>query len=366
MTRILVGLTTWAAIAGCSDKKQDSDWLQQLAGEQQEFATPSPSNKIAFPQDHAPHKNYRQEWWYLTANLEAESGEKFATQWTLFRVGKDKRHWYFAHAALADTRRHLSAFRDGREAMGNVRVETQPFSATIDDWSWLSTADFLPANLSYGSHSSLAVGQKLSQEQTKKQGIKPWRVDLKLTGPGHFYLQGDKGFSKKHPQLDIASHYYSQPFIDVSGSILWQGQRLRVSGSAWFDREWGSQVLAPDQQGWDWFSLRLDKDTALMVYRIRSDRQDMLYGSLMHRDGRIETLTAQQIKLTVALDKKDADDVYPQEFIIEIIHKAIDLNIKLVNKDQTMRFGFEYFEGMVSFDGSHQGVGFVEMTGYRR
>ena len=29
-----------------------------------------------------------------------------------------------------------------------------------------------------------------------------------------------------------------------------------------------------------------------------------------------------------------------------------------------MRFGIEYFEGMVTFSGSHQGKGFVEMTGY--
>jgi predicted secreted hydrolase len=30
-----------------------------------------------------------------------------------------------------------------------------------------------------------------------------------------------------------------------------------------------------------------------------------------------------------------------------------------------MRFGIEYFEGMVTFTGSHQGRGFLEMTGYQ-
>ena len=182
-------------------------------------------------------------------------------------------------------------------------------------------------------------------------------------GEDSFYLQGEQGFSQKHASLNAASHYYSQPFIELSGRIFWQGKWQKVTGSAWFDREWSSQGVAPDQQGWDWFSLHLTKDLALMVYRIRSKTQEYIYGSLMHTDGTIETLNDKQINLTT---QHLAQSIYPESFKLKLEEHNIDIEVKIVNNKQIMSFGFEYFEGMVTFDGSHQGAGFVEMSGYKR
>ena len=56
-------------------------------------------------------------------------------------------------------------------------------------------------------------------------------------------------------------------------------------------------MLGQDQQGWDWFSLRLNPELALMVYRIRSNNKDFIYARLMHDNGDIETLTPDDIKL---------------------------------------------------------------------
>src|SRR5258708_6422748 len=30
-----------------------------------------------FPRDHGPHPEYRQEWWYVTGNLDSTGGERF-------------------------------------------------------------------------------------------------------------------------------------------------------------------------------------------------------------------------------------------------------------------------------------------------
>ncbi len=326
--------------------------LKAMADSQEQYTLAAPDIPISFPRAHFPHKAYRHEWWYLTANLTTSSGQRFATQWTLFRIGMNKRHWYFAHAALADTIEHLAEFRQGREELGNVGFTTSPFSASIDDWSWQSTAELLPAQLSYGT-----------PRYTEGEQIESWQVKLSLSGTPPYYLQGVEGFSQKHSVEKIASHYYSHPFIDVQGDIYWQGQWQSVTGKAWFDREWGSQMLAQDQQGWDWFSLRLTQDLALMIYRIRSDQDDFLYGSLMHRDGIIETLSARDI----ALQSLESEGViYPEGFRLKVAPHGIDLNVAVINNKQIMRFGIEYFEGMVSFTGSHAGEGFVEMTGYSR
>ncbi len=345
-------------LTGCEQQaKPEDNPLARIAETDDRYQLPQAGNKIKFPEDHSPHKSYRHEWWYLTANLQTESGQSMATQWTLFRTSVGQRHWYFAHGTLADKDRHLSAFRHGREEFGNVTFTTEPFSAQIDDWLWQSATDLLPATLQYGDPFN---------------ATEPWQAELSLTDenskalrPGikpHFFLQGDQGFSRKHASLHIASHYYSQPFIDVLGRVFWQGKWQSVSGKAWFDREWGSQMLAADQQGWDWFSLRLDQNTALMVYRIRSNIKGYVYGNLMYRNGSSQALDSEQITLNSITDK---DGAYPKGFKLIIDHAGVDIEIKIVNRKQINRFGIEYFEGMATFTGSHQGEGFVEMTGYQ-
>jgi predicted secreted hydrolase len=124
-------------------------------------------------------------------------------------------------------------------------------------------------------------------------------------------------------------------------------------------------MLAPDQQGWDWFSLRLDNNTALMVYRIRSEQRDYLYGSVMKQGGDIRTLSEIDVNLVEVKKAGRADGKYPQSFKLSIIKEGIDIDVNVVNPNQVMRFGIEYFEGMVTFSGSHQGEGFLEMTGYQ-
>ena len=377
-TLLTVILGICAFLNSCSDdnsKKRDP--LKGLADSSSQFEKPSINNVITFPAAHAPHKTYQQEWWYLTANLKTEDGQSLATQWTLFRRGVEQKHWYFAHAALADSKQHLSAFRNAREKLAHVTSNTQPFLAEIDDWRWQSSGDLLPAKLSYGSIVKGSIIKrstvKGSVENNSAINVNPnqddipvedgyWHVNLNLNSEIPFFLQGEKGFSKKHHTLNIASHYYSQPFIDVSGEVYWQGKLQKVTGKAWLDREWGSQMLADDQEGWDWFSLRLNEDTALMVYRIRSDQQDYVYGSLMQSNGEIQTLSASEIKLT---ERSKTSSAYPQSFSIEIAKEGIKLDVNVVNNKQIMRFGIEYFEGMLTFSGSHEGDGFLEMTGYR-
>ncbi len=53
------------------------------------------------------------------------------------------------------------------------------------------------------------------------------------------------------------------------------------------DREWSSQPLAPDQTGWDWFSLHLNSGEKLMLYRLRQkDGRSNLFGNWIEPDGR--------------------------------------------------------------------------------
>jgi predicted secreted hydrolase len=362
---ILILLLLWLVVVANENNNVNRNLLKELADDPQQlqkqylqYKQASPTNEINFPQAHWPHKDYRHEWWYLTANLTSETGQRFATQWTLFRTAINNQHWYFAHAALADEQQHFAEFREGREELGTVKLVNTPFSVVINDWTWQSTEQLFPAQLTYGSPKYALQNTNLNDKNAQQ---KNWQANLSLSTSEPFYLQGDNGFSAKHQSENIASHYYSQPFIEVIGDIYWQGSWQKVSGSAWFDREWGSSMLAEDQQGWDWFSLRLNKDQALMVYRIRSKQQNFIYGNLMNSNGSSQPLTISDIELKGGIM---GNTEYPESFTLTLEQMGIDLNIKIINENQVMRFGIEYFEGMVTFTGTHTGEGFVEMTGY--
>jgi len=62
------------------------------------------------------------------------------------------------------------------------------------------------------------------------------------------------------------------------------------------DREWSSQILAPDQKGWDWFSLHLSDGSKVMLFRLRGNLT-YLSGNWIMPNGDTTALTANEIKL---------------------------------------------------------------------
>ena len=51
------------------------DAYQLLRSDPAGYASVEPDKGLSFPTDHLPHKAFKIEWWYLTANLKNESGE---------------------------------------------------------------------------------------------------------------------------------------------------------------------------------------------------------------------------------------------------------------------------------------------------
>ena len=123
--------------------------------------------------------------------------------------------------------------------------------------------------------------------------------ELSVVNKGELVLHGDKGYSKKHPAEDRASYYFSAPFLQLQGTLVVDGETLKVSGEGWYDREWSSSMLSAEQQGWDWFSIHLDDGSALMAAQIRAkDKKAYSFGSRSWPDGRVIPLNSEEIYLT--------------------------------------------------------------------
>ncbi|MBY4894310.1 iron ABC transporter permease [Rhodobacteraceae bacterium N5(2021)] len=320
------------------------------------FAVPEPDPIFAFPQDHGPHPDYRIEWWYLTATLQSADGTDYGIQWTLFRSAlapQTSADWtspqiFMGHAGLTTADAHFSAERLGRGGIGQAGVTADPFRAYIDDWEMVSTAQDGNA---YDALSLTARGAAFA-------------YDLALQATGPLIFHGDAGYSVKSAQGQ-ASYYYSQPFYSVSGTLTLPSGPVEVTGNAWLDREWSSQPLSETQNGWDWFSLQLPDGARLMAFALR-DTTDMPFTSATYiaPDGTTQAYGDGAITLTPLSTTDVGGREIPTEWRVEFPDRGIDITTSPLNPQSWMDTSFPYWEGPITFTGTHAGRGYLEMTGY--
>jgi predicted secreted hydrolase len=319
---------------------------------------------LVFPQDHGIHPEQGIEWWYLTANLKSDTGETFGVQWTLFRTlmpSELQSQWwdnnlYFAHFAMQHKQEHVAFERFSRASQ--AKVTSLPFNAAIDDWQLSSiNTDFLPLHLT------------ASQEN--------YNVSLTLSdSPVTFH--GDKGYSQK-TQSGHASYYYSYPFLKVEGNVNFAGKEYKVTGNAWYDREWSASLLDSSQLGWDWFSLvdsqssnqssnqssKQSSKKGLMLFCIRGDgqRYDYCSGTRIAASGEARAIAKENIKLSVIDTVTLKGREYPSKWQVELPNEPIII-IESITKDSRNQLTVPYWEGRVKVSGGFNGKGYAELTGY--
>lgn len=334
--------------------------------------------QLVFPRDHGAHRDYRTEWWYVTANLDTADGARFGVQLVFFRQALAARagdatprtaalatdEVILAHAAVTDVRgrRFVAEERLARGACGLGGVQgpapKQPFEVVCADWSLRASANgdgFLPIALRAG-------GDRFA-------------FTLELQPGKPLVLQGDRGLSQKSSEPGNASNYYSLTRLPIAGELTVDGARHAVRGDAWVDREWSTSALGADQVGWDWFSLQLDDGCELMWYRLR--RRDgsvdpWSRGSFVARDGTLTPLGPNDVEAE-PLDRWRADDggaEYPARWRLRGRGAVpFELEVVPVLPDQELRVLVRYWEGAVDVRGTRAGSavggrGYLEMTGY--
>jgi len=380
------------SVFGRNVYEQNDDSNDALASNMGKKA--DPDYRMSFPQDHGTHDQFDIEWWYLTANLQDEAGDPYGLQWTLFRfknprpsssqaeannsssslknspvtlnestVSLDKK-WhndqiYMAHASIHSLDTHWFSEKFARGGVGNAGLTALPLNLFIDDWQWLNSdgdIGLFPSTLTFSATDTSKPNAEASATFTLNQ-----------TGP--LVQHGDNGFSVKS-NSGHASHYYSAPFISIEGELTQAIDTvttapIKLKGQAWFDQEWTSQLLDTGTQGWDWLSLHLDDGNKIMAFRMRLKNQDdYVTGSYITSTGEQITLQPGDLTLRPVSVKKVDGRQLPLIWKLMIPSKKIDLTISTLKDKQWNNAAVPYYEGMVKIEGSHGGVGFLELTGY--
>jgi predicted secreted hydrolase len=329
-----------------------------LGTEADGYARVTPGKTFTFPADHGPHPEFRIEWWYITANLTDSGGAAYGAQWTLFRQalapdaqqeGWANQQIWMAHAAVtrADTHRTSETFARG--GVGQADVTAEPFVAWIDSWTMRGAAGFNPKSVS--PLDLTAAGKDFS-----------YAFHLEADRP--LVLQGDGGYSRKSAH-EQASYYYSQPFLEVTGHLTIEDKSAAITGKAWMDREWSSQPLSADQTGWDWFALHFASGEKLMLYRMRQkDGDNYASGTWIEANASTRQLEPADIQMTPKTTVEIEGHKLPVEWQIAIPSARLAIETVPLNPRAWMGTRFAYWEGPITFHGSHTGVGYLELTGY--
>ena len=329
---------------------------------QRRYPGVAPGPALSFPRDHGSHPDYRTEWWYVTAWVRDADGDDLGIQVTFFRnrpdVAEDNpsafapRQLVFAHAAIADPRhgrlRHDQ--RAARAVFDLAGAATETTRAWIGDWSLALDGDAYTARIV----------------------ARDFALDLVFRSTQPLLVQGDRGYSRKGPQPQQASWYYSRPQLAVTGSVE-VGARVRaVGGRAWLDHEWSSEVMAPDAVGWDWIGVNLDDGGALMAFRMRDRAGAALWagGAVRYADGSTEILAPEKVRFEPGRrwTSPRTGIAYPVQFALRA--GGVECTVVALFDDQELdaraSTGTVYWEGAVRVarGGRRAGVGYLELTGY--
>ncbi|MCL6414427.1 hypothetical protein MIB92_02075 [Aestuariirhabdus sp. Z084] len=373
---LTLALTVLAALlwSGLPNDDQSPDLTEQnspltslLGGLEPEepFPQVSAPRPFDFPADHLEHPEYQNEWWYFTGHLKevGQDDYQYGFQFTLFRHAlapprPDDTDWasnqiYMGHLALTDftTGRHMATEIFSRKGPDLAGTALQPPQVWVKHWRIQSQQNdrWLPLMLE-------ANAPEL-----------PLKLALTATSQIPPVLQGIEGYSPKSPAT--ASYYYSYTHLEIFGTLSTDNKHeTHVTGQAWFDHEWSSSYLESDQKGWDWFSLQLDNGMALMLFEIRSPVPELNTRTVTLTDanGQKIPLTPSDVETSVTKHwQSPSGRNYPAQWRLRIPSQQMDVIITPRVADQEMRLTVVYWEGAVQVKGTHQGVGYVELSGYQ-
>jgi predicted secreted hydrolase len=318
--------------------------------------------RLEFPRDHGAHPDFRTEWWYITGHVRDRTQREFGFQVTFFRsrpaVADNNtsrfapRQLILAHAALADPRhgrlRHDErAARAAFDLAGAAEDDTRVW---VGDWTLTRSGDHYAAKIE----------------------ARDFSLALRCVATEPPLLQGDAGFSRKGPQPQQASHYYSRPQLAVSGSFGAGGVLQEVRGAAWLDHEWSSEIMAPSAVGWDWLGVNLDDGGALMAFVMRDGSGAPLWGAAMLRDaqGRTTTAAPGEVRFVAQRHWRSPRTGTSYPVALELIVGEQRYRVEPLFDDQELdaraSTGTVYWEGAVRLIAGSAAIGrgYLELTGY--
>jgi predicted secreted hydrolase len=329
-----------------------------------------PGYSYHFPIDDYSHDGFRFEWWYYTGNLNNEKDHPFGYQLTFFRIGLEDvnpganpsswniDHLYFAHLTISDIHNKKFHFfeRINRKGVNNAGASSDQLHVWNENWR-------------------LTSKNKTHHLQAIEKGT---GLDLKLTPTKNRVFHGKDGVSKKGSGFGNASHYFSFPRMQTTGKVFLKGKEISVTGTSWMDHEFSSNQLNDNLVGWDWFSIKLNNETELMLYQLRDKnggKDPHSSGTLVSPDGKTQHILNEEFVITPKKfwTSPHTKAIYPASWALKLPDGLLNVTPDFPDQElyNLRSISGSYWEGSVTIKGRLQGKqvsgkGYVELVGYEK
>jgi predicted secreted hydrolase len=311
------------------------------------------SRELQFPADHGPHFDTNNEWWYFTGLASDAGGRSLGFEFTIFkrRVMGTKDFAYLGHIAVSDP---------GTQDYAYTETLTRPPVAGIAEGiPAISITDF---SLNFTDNHTIFISARSDNAS----------LDLALTPPGDALLHGRDGTITMGDGLP--SFYYSFTDLATAGSIIFKGREYTITeGRTWMDHQWGDFTAFGII--WDWFSLRLNDGSSLMLFHFRTIMGRTARTSWTYRSASGEVTRGSAFSMQAHRTYTDAAGAcsFPLDWTIAIPGLHAEFTVLPLFDNQVFYSAMtpDYWEGLCSVRGSISGIpaagsAYAELSGYCR
>lgn len=299
----------------------------------------TPEYLISFPVDEYPHGE-GIEWYYWTGHLKTEDQRWFGYELVFFVVSMLGQDMLIVNHAVTDVENGSFHY------MGDVARKVPP---------------------QLGESLRFEVGDSSALIESGKDALYGQVDDFTL----ELYLNSTKPpvFHHGNGYTDYPfggyTYYYSYTRIETTGTINIGGEPYSVTGTSWFDHQWGDLADVVNI-GWDWFAIQLDDDREIMLFTIHQEGEILLLGGTMiEPDGTVIEIDPDDFDITALQEwaSPHTGKVYPMGWDVRI--DDIFLTLTPVMEDQELVSPYKvYWEGACEVSGDVDGRAYVELTGY--
>jgi len=334
MTRLCMLMVVLLGLFGCRGAADDGEKNQ---------CDMTPTGRVELPKDDGRHSDEPTEWWYWTGHLETAEGRWFGFELAFFAVelipGQGAQ---MAHFAVTD-----------------IDAGTFHYDAQVSPEAALAVEN----GFQFAISPHTAVGGDGRDHLHGK--AEDYVLDLSLEPTKPAVLQHGDGFTEY--AVGGYTYYYSRERMSAAGTIDVAGETFEVTGTAWFDHQWGelSQVA---NTGWDWFALQLDNGTELMLYVLRPKGGDVsLGGSFTDTNCLTTEIEPEELEMTSLGEwtSPHTGCTYPLGWTIVFDGQRYTLTPVLEDQElHSVAPAPKYWEGAATVSGDETGRAYIELVGY--
>lgn len=289
------------------------------------------------------------QWWYWTGHLETEDGRRFGFEVVFFGFRNFGLFWdQLAQGAVTDVAANKFHFCE----YVRFKIPRRPKDRF---------------NLTAGPKGVLRAegGDGTDRLHGEIDGI-TFDLDLASTKPPVLHYGGGP-----HPYFFGGfTYYYSRVAMATTGTLTIDGVTHRVTGTSWFDRQYGD-LLQAITQGWQWFAIDLDDNRQIMLYDLLGKGSGVeRAGSITDAQGHTRDLSGDDFTVEV-LDHWKSPHTgakYPSGWRITMAGMTFTVEPMVRDQELCAKHGLwigpEYWEGTCTVSGDVTGKAYVELNGF--